>query len=86
MPLETAAARVHVALEKLVEWESGASQPTIKQAETLAKAYKRSFAIFFLPEEPRDFTPLQDFRKKNAKPRNSVGIYHKRSSAKTSVD
>ena len=75
MPLETAAAMVHVALEKLVEWESGASQPTIKQAETLAKAYKRSFAIFFLPEEPRDFTPLQDFRKKNAKPLGTASVF-----------
>ncbi|MBF8275093.1 MAG: hypothetical protein HW390_166 [Candidatus Brocadiaceae bacterium] len=75
MSLETAAAKVHVALEKLVEWEAGSSLPTIKQAETLAKAYKRSFAIFFLPEVPRDFTPLQDFRKTNAKPLGTASIF-----------
>ncbi len=75
MSLETAAAKVPVALEKLVEWEAGSSQPTIKQAETLAKAYKRSFAIFFLPEAPRDFTPLQDFRKKTAKPLGTASVF-----------
>lgn len=75
MSLETAAAKVSIAPEKLVEWEDGSGQPTIKQAETLAKAYKRPFAIFFLPEVPRDFTPLQDFRKKTAKPLGTASVF-----------
>ena len=49
MSLEIAAAKVSIAPEKLNEWEDGSGQPTIKQAETLAKAYKRPFAVFFLP-------------------------------------
>ncbi|HHT9113025.1 MAG: ImmA/IrrE family metallo-endopeptidase [Planctomycetes bacterium] len=75
MSLETAAAKVSIAPEKLSEWEAGSGQPTIKQAETLAKAYKRPFAIFFLPEAPRDFTPLQDFRKKTAKPLGTASVF-----------
>ena len=77
MSLETAAAKVSIAPEKLSEWEddTGTGQPTIKQAEILAKAYKRLFGIFFLPEVPRDFTPLQDFRKKTAKPLGTASVF-----------
>ena len=67
MTEETAAAKVHVTIDKLREWEIGSSQPTIKKAQALAKIYKRPFALFFLPEIPRDFQPLQDFRSKDAK-------------------
>ncbi|WP_020599147.1 XRE family transcriptional regulator [Spirosoma panaciterrae] len=61
--VDTAAAKVGVSTERLSEWEIGASQPTMVQAETLAKFYKRPFSLFFLPDIPRDFTPLKDFRK-----------------------
>ena len=72
---ETAAAKVSVTVDKLQEWESGTSQPTIKQAQTLAKAYKRPFALFFLPEIPRDFQPLQDFRKSGSKTLTTSSIF-----------
>lgn len=72
---ETAAAKVSVTVDKLQEWESGRSQPTIKQAQTLAKAYKRPFALFFLPEIPRDFQPLQDFRKTGSKRLTTSSIF-----------
>lgn len=75
MSIEIAATKVHVTPEKLSEWEDGISQPTIKQAETLAKAYRRPFALFFLPEVPRDFQPLQDFRRKAAKPLGTASIF-----------
>jgi Zn-dependent peptidase ImmA (M78 family)/DNA-binding XRE family transcriptional regulator len=73
--LEVAAARVSVDPERLKEWEEGESHPTIRQAETLAKAYRRPFALFFLPEVPRDFKPLQDFRKPNSKPLSTASIF-----------
>lgn len=66
MPLDVAASKIGKSIEILEEWESGVSQPTIKQAEKLAKIYKRPFALFFLPEIPKDFHPLQDFRKSNS--------------------
>lgn len=72
---EIAAAKVSVSVEKITEWESGESQPTIRQAQTLAKAYKRPFALFFLPDIPRDFQPLQDFRKPGAKPLTTSSIF-----------
>jgi Zn-dependent peptidase ImmA (M78 family)/transcriptional regulator with XRE-family HTH domain len=72
---ETAAAKVLVHVDKLKEWEEGTSQPTIRQAQTLAKAYKRPFAIFFLPEIPRDFQPLEDFRKKDSKALGTASIF-----------
>lgn len=75
MSEETAAAKVSVTVDKLQEWENGASQPTIIQAQTLAKSYKRPFAMFFLPEIPRDFQPLQDFRKSGSKTLTTSSIF-----------
>lgn len=75
MTEETAAAKVTVPLDKLKEWEAGTSQPTIKQAQNLAKAYKRPFALFFLLEIPRDFQPLQDFRKSGSKALTTSSIF-----------
>ena len=75
MTEETAAAKVSVTVEKFKEWESGTNQPTIRQAQTLAKAYKRPFALFFLPEIPRDFQPLQDFRKSGSKALTTSSVF-----------
>ena len=76
MTEETAAAKIpKLTAEKLKEWEDGTSQPTIRQAQILAKAYKRPFALFFLPEVPRDFQPLQDFRKSASKELTTSSIF-----------
>ena len=75
MTEESAAAKVSVPVDKLKEWEEGKNQPTIRQAQTLAKAYKRPFALFFLPEVPRDFQPLQDFRKSGSKNLTTSSIF-----------
>ncbi len=75
MSEEIAASKVAISTEKLLEWEAGATQPTIRQAQILAKAYKRPFALFFLPEVPRDFQPLQDFRKSGSKELTTSSIF-----------
>ena len=75
MSEEIAASKIAVSIEKLQEWEKGDSYPTIRQAQTLAKAYKRPFALFFLPDIPSDFQPLQDFRKKGAKELSTSSIF-----------
>jgi len=75
MSEEIAAAKVAVPSSKLREWEEGSSQPTIKQAQTLAKVYKRPFSLFFLPEIPRDFQPLKDFRSDNSKALGTASIF-----------
>lgn len=75
MSLEVAAAKVNITVEKLEAWEDGSLQPTIKQAETLAKAYRRPFALLFFPEIPYDFHPLQDYRRKDSKPLGTASIF-----------
>jgi Zn-dependent peptidase ImmA (M78 family)/DNA-binding XRE family transcriptional regulator len=75
MSEETAAAKIKVSVEKLKEWEEGTNYPTIRQAQELAKAYKRPFAVLFLSEIPRDFQPLQDFRRKTAKPLSTASVF-----------
>ncbi len=75
MSEETAAAKVSVGVDKLQGWEDGSSQPTIRQAQKLANAYKRPFAVFFLPEIPRDFQPLQDFRKSGSKTLTTSSVF-----------
>jgi Zn-dependent peptidase ImmA (M78 family)/transcriptional regulator with XRE-family HTH domain len=75
MSEEEAALKVSVPVERLQKWEEGALQPTIHQAETLAKEYHRPFALFFLPDIPRDFQPLQDFRRKTARPLGTASVF-----------
>lgn len=72
---EIAATKVSVSIEKLKEWESGESHPTIRQAQLLAKAYKRPFALLFLSDIPTDFQPLRDFRRKGSKPLGTGSIF-----------
>jgi Zn-dependent peptidase ImmA (M78 family)/transcriptional regulator with XRE-family HTH domain len=75
MTPETAAGKVSVTADKIAEWESGKSQPTIRQAEILARTYHRPLALLFLPEPPMDFQPLQDFRRKTAGPLSTASIF-----------
>jgi Zn-dependent peptidase ImmA (M78 family)/DNA-binding XRE family transcriptional regulator len=48
-----AARKVNVALEKLLAWEDGTAQPTLRQAEALAKLYERPLSVFALPAPPQ---------------------------------
>lgn len=75
MPIDIAAKKVGVSSEKLKYWEEGKLFPTVRQAKILAKVYKRPFAIFFLPETPNDFQPLNDFRSKFSEPLSSASIF-----------
>jgi len=63
MTVEAAAAKVNVKVERYISWELGENYPTIRQAQKLAHDFKRPFALFFFPRVPRDFQPLNDFRK-----------------------
>ncbi len=75
MTLDVAASKINKSPEILEQWEIGESFPTIKQAEKLAKIYKRPFSIFFLPEIPKDFHPLQDFRKSDSVKLTTASIF-----------
>lgn len=72
---EVAASKVRVSADKIKKWEKGEDFPTIRQAQILAKAYRRPLALFFLPDIPNDFQPLQDFRKIGSKPLSTSSIF-----------
>jgi len=63
MSLDTAAKKISVKPEKLREWESGESRPTVNQLWKCADVYKRPLAAFFLPEAPPLPERIHDFRR-----------------------
>jgi transcriptional regulator with XRE-family HTH domain len=63
MTTEEAAKRLSVRPERLMAWEKGKEPLTIAQLRAAARVYKRPLAVFYLPEPPRDFQPLRDFRR-----------------------
>ncbi|MCY4513120.1 MAG: XRE family transcriptional regulator [Bdellovibrionales bacterium] len=61
-PLEIAAKKIGVSSEKLNEWESGKTLPTMTQARKMSQVYRRPLAAFYLSHPPKDFPLLKDFR------------------------
>ncbi|MEZ5660431.1 MAG: ImmA/IrrE family metallo-endopeptidase [Burkholderiaceae bacterium] len=47
---------------KLVEWEAGELQPTLRQLEDFARAVHVPVGYLFLPEPPQEPLPIPDFR------------------------
>ena len=48
--------------KKLSEWESGATQPTLKQVEAFARTVHVPIGYLFLSEPPDEPVPIPDFR------------------------
>jgi Zn-dependent peptidase ImmA (M78 family) len=48
---------------KLVEWEEGETQPTLKQLERFARATHVSVGFLFLADPPEESVPIPDFRR-----------------------
>jgi Zn-dependent peptidase ImmA (M78 family)/transcriptional regulator with XRE-family HTH domain len=46
------AKRMQVKEERLLAWESGERQPTLKQVENLARVFHRPLSVFFMPQPP----------------------------------
>ena len=61
--IATLAKKTNVREPQLTEWEGGTSRPTIKQLRNLGRIIRRPLAFFYLPEVPRDFQPIKDFRR-----------------------
>lgn len=66
--VEEAARKIDVKPERLAAWERNESRPTVNQLLNLAKAYRVSFAVFYLPKPPKDFQPMKDFRRLPGQP------------------
>lgn len=58
----TASKRIGRPENEIQEWEEGALSPTLAQARKAADVYQRSLAVFYLPEPPKGFQTLRDFR------------------------
>ncbi len=65
LPLEVVAAKMEVDADRIQAWESDGSEDrcTVAQLRKLAEIYKRPLAVFYLPEPPKDFDALRDFRR-----------------------
>lgn len=62
--IEDAAKAAHVSVERIEAWEGdGDDAPTLGQLRELAAKYHFPLAVFYLPEPPKDFAPLRDFRR-----------------------
>ena len=51
--IDEIAAKMKVQPQKIEEWESGTSYPTLSQAKDLAKQYRVPFVYFYLPNTPQ---------------------------------
>lgn len=60
---QQAASKIRVKGERLASWEVGRSRPTVIQLRNLARVYRRPLAVFYLPEPPKEFDALRDFRR-----------------------
>ncbi len=46
----------------IIAWENGEKLPTFAQLRNASEVYKRPLSVFYLPEPPKDFQTLRDFR------------------------
>ncbi|PRP68115.1 ImmA/IrrE family metallo-endopeptidase [Nonlabens agnitus] len=70
-----AAKKVPVSPERYLSWENGDDFPTIRQAQILSKSFRRPFSLLFLPEIPKDFQPLQDYRRNDAQELDTASLF-----------
>ncbi|WNH14040.1 ImmA/IrrE family metallo-endopeptidase [Thalassobellus suaedae] len=73
--VDDAANKIKVSSERLLSWENGNDYPTIRQAQILAKSYRRPFSLFFLPEIPKDFHPLEDYRRDSSLKLDTASLF-----------
>lgn len=62
LTVDQAASRLRRPVADVVAWETGRSRPSIPQARNASQLYRRPLAVFYLPEPPKDFDTLRDYR------------------------
>ena len=60
--VDQAAKKIGVNADELKKWESGLKRPSLAKARKMSGVYRRPLAVFYLPEPPKDFSLLKDFR------------------------
>lgn len=62
--LADVARRLRTSEDRVRAWEErGQRRPTLGQLRKIAAMYRRPLALFYLPEPPRSFEPMRDFRR-----------------------
>ncbi len=62
LTVQEAAKKLKRPVEDIEAWESGDKRPSITQARKASELYRRPLAAFYLPEPPKDFEILRDYR------------------------
>jgi Zn-dependent peptidase ImmA (M78 family)/DNA-binding XRE family transcriptional regulator len=62
MSVEEAAKKLGRPTTDIIAWEAGDKKPSIAQARKASEVFNRPLALFYLPEPPRDFYTLRDYR------------------------
>ena len=62
LSIDAAVKKLGVSSEVLMKWEAAETSPTLKQLRKAASTYKRPLAVLLLPEPPKDYDALRDFR------------------------
>lgn len=57
------AKKVDVDAATIFAWERGDGAPTIPKLRQIAQACRRPLLVFYLPEPPKDFSPIRDYRR-----------------------
>ena len=57
-----AAEKLRIEPDQLRAWENDIEKPSVAQLKKIAKLYKTHISIFYLPEPPKSFLPLTDYR------------------------
>lgn len=60
--VNVAASRIGRPPEDIAAWEAGTKAPSLAQARKAAEVYRRSLAVFYLPEPPQGFQTMRDYR------------------------
>lgn len=63
LSVEALAKKVKVDAATVSSWEKGESAPSISKLREVAQACHRPLLVFFLPEPPKDFTAIRDYRR-----------------------
>ena len=63
LTIEAAAKRLKLGPDVLRAWEAEQQAPSVPQLRKLADAYKRPLIVFYLPEPPKGFDAMRDFRR-----------------------
>lgn len=63
LSVDEMAKKLGVKPDRVIEWESGQDRPTVAQLRKYGEVCRRPIAVFYLPEPPKTFKALRDFRR-----------------------